>query len=135
MSLSVRVIAPDGITWEGSADSVTIPIPSGEMGILPGHVSMTTSIDVGVTIVRSDSRQISICVMGGFAQIENDEILLLSHGSQLGEQVDRTAAQADLEAAQNQLEHASNSSERYRARATIRKAKARLKAAGGVVAT
>lgn len=135
MSLSVRVIAPDGITWEGSAESVTLPTPSGEMGILPGHASLTTSIETGVMRIRDGSRQISICLMGGFAQIEADEILLLSHGSQLGEQVDRKAAQADLEAAQDQLEHASNSGERSRARATIRKAQARLKAAGSVAAT
>ncbi|WP_071518763.1 ATP synthase F1 subunit epsilon [Geitlerinema sp. PCC 9228] len=135
MSLNVRVIAPDGITWEGSAESVTIPTPGGEMGILPGHASLTTSIDTGVMTIRNGSHPIAICLMGGFAQIEGDEILLLSHGSQLGEQIDPATAQADLEAAQNQLERASNSSERSRARATIRQAQARLKAAGGMATT
>ena len=48
MSLTLRVLAPDQNVFDGSADEVILPSTTGQLGILTGHISMLTAIDVGV---------------------------------------------------------------------------------------
>ena len=54
MSLTLRVLAPDQNVFDGSADEVILPSTTGQLGILPGHISLLTAIDVGVLRVRSN---------------------------------------------------------------------------------
>ncbi|MGB5239562.1 MAG: F0F1 ATP synthase subunit epsilon, partial [Prochlorococcaceae cyanobacterium] len=48
MTLNLRVLAPDQSVFDGLADEVILPSISGQVGILTGHVSMLTALDVGV---------------------------------------------------------------------------------------
>ena len=43
MSLNIRVIAPDGLIWDTSADEVVLPSLTGQLGILTGHAPLITS--------------------------------------------------------------------------------------------
>ena len=54
MSLTLRVLAPDQNIFDGSADEVILPSTTGQLGILPGHISLLTAIDVGVLRVRAN---------------------------------------------------------------------------------
>jgi len=54
MSLTLRVLAPDQNVFDGSADEVILPSTTGQLGILTGHISMLTAIDVGVFACSSE---------------------------------------------------------------------------------
>jgi len=69
MSLTLRVLAPDQNVFDGSADEVILPSTTGQLGILPGHISLLTAIDVGVLRVRANGGWNSIALMGGFAEV------------------------------------------------------------------
>ena len=45
MSLTLRVLATDQNVFDGSADEVILPSTTGQLGILPGHISLLTAID------------------------------------------------------------------------------------------
>ena len=77
MSLTLRVLAPDQSVFDGSADEVILPSTTGQLGILPGHVSLLAALDVGVLRVRADGDWKSIALMGGFAEVEADDVTVV----------------------------------------------------------
>ena len=94
MSLTLRVLAPDQNVFDGSADEVILPSTTGQLGILPGHISLLTAVDTGVLRVRSNTSWSSIALMGGFAEVDADEVTILVNKAELGSSIDAAAAAA-----------------------------------------
>ena len=99
MSLTLRVLAPDQNVFDGSADEVILPSTTGQLGILPGHISLLTAIDVGVLRVRAQGGWSSIALMGGFAEVDSDEVTVLVNNAELGSSIDGNVAEADFQKA------------------------------------
>lgn len=130
--LTVRIVTPEGIVWQGLAQFVILPCKDGEMGILRGHVAITAMIDVGVLKVRSNNEVLSFCIQTGFAQVEADEIIVLVNQAELGNNINPEQAQNTLELAMTNSDQALNKLEKFQAKTALKVAKARLKAAQGV---
>ncbi len=131
MSLTLRVLAPDQSVFDGTADEVILPSTTGLLGILPGHISMVPAIEIGVLRVLTNGNWNSIALMGGFAEVEANEVTVLVNSAELGDKIDPTAAEADLEKAKNefnQVEAQSNSTEKVKAQQNLNRARARLQA-------
>ncbi|MFZ0408023.1 MAG: ATP synthase F1 subunit epsilon [Cyanobium sp.] len=132
MTLTLRVLAPDQSVFDGSADEVILPSISGQVGILTGHVSLLTALDSGVLRVREGSTWSSIALMGGFAEVEANEVTVLVNAAELGSSIDPAAAEKALEAAQQtaaSLEGQAASPAKVKAQQALAQAKARLAAA------
>ena len=131
MSLTLRVLAPDQSVFDGTAEEVILPSTTGLLGILPGHISMVTALDIGVLRVLNNGSWDSIALMGGFAEVEANEVTVLVNSAELGTKIDPTTAEADLEKAKNefnQLEAQNNSTEKVKAQQNLNRARARLQA-------
>jgi F-type H+-transporting ATPase subunit epsilon len=134
MTLTVRVISPDRTVWDAEAEEVILPSTTGQLGILSGHAPLMTALDVGVMRVRPQKGWEAIAVMGGFAEVENDEVTILVRGAERGDSIDKEAAKAEFEDAQAKVNAAPDDRrEALQARQSLRRARARLQAAGGVV--
>ena len=131
MSLTLRVLAPDQSVFDGTVDEVILPSTTGLVGILPGHISMVTALDTGVLRVLINGNWNSIALMGGFAEVEANDVTVLVNSAELGENIDSSAAEKDLEQATvklSQLESAGNSTEKIKAKEQLNKARARVQA-------
>ena len=131
MSLTLRVLAPDKSVFDGAAEEIILPSTTGLLGILPGHISMVTAIDTGVLRVLNNGNWDSIALMGGFAEVESNEVTVLVNGAELGSSIDPAAAEAELEEAKVQftkLEGAETSPEKVKAKENLDKARARFQA-------
>ena len=131
MSITLRVLAPDKSVFDGKAEEVILPSTSGLVGILPGHISMVTAIEIGVLRVKNQGKWASIALMGGFAEVESDDVTVLVNGAELGKNIDQTSAEKELEAAKtefNQFEGQSVSTEKVKAQEKLNRARARLQA-------
>ncbi|MCY7321251.1 MAG: F0F1 ATP synthase subunit epsilon [Phormidesmis sp. CAN_BIN36] len=137
MALTVRVIAPDKTVWDSSAEEVILPSTTGQLGILSGHAPLLTALETGVMRVRSaDKTWVPIALMGGFAEVENNEVIVLVNGAERGDSIDRDAARAaytEAESRYNQLQQSTNKQEQIQATQAMKRARARLQAAGGGV--
>jgi F-type H+-transporting ATPase subunit epsilon len=130
MSLTVRVIAPDKTVWDGTADEVILPSTTGQVGILTGHAPMITALDIAVMQVKSGKdKWTKIALMGGFAEVDENEVTVLVNGAELGEQIDTQAAKTALTAAEQQASQAASKEEQIEATQALKKAKVRLQAA------
>ena len=131
MSLTLRVLAPDQSVFDGTAEEVILPSTTGLLGILPGHISMVTAIDIGVLRVLSNGNWNSIALMGGFAEVEANEVTVLVNGAELGNKIDATSAETELEEAKskfNQFEGQVNSTDKVKAQQNLSRARARVMA-------
>ena len=131
MSLTLRVLAPDQGVFDGKVEEVILPSTTGLLGILPGHISMVTALDIGVLRVLSNGNWNSIALMGGFAEVESDEITVLVNGAELGSQIDSSQAEIDLEKAKSeyqQFESEPQSTQKYKAVEQLSRARARFQA-------
>ena len=72
MSISLKVLAPNKNVYQGEAEEVILPSTTGQLGVLPGHISLVTAIDIGVLRLRKNSQWKSIALMGGFAEIGSE---------------------------------------------------------------
>nr|QWK43684.1 CF1 subunit epsilon [Desmarestia aculeata] len=80
MSLNIRVIAPDGLIWDTTTDEVVLPSLTGQLGILTGHAPLITALEIGILRIKVNSSWTPIIVLGGFAVIKNDEVIVLISG-------------------------------------------------------
>ncbi len=136
MTLSVRVITPDKIVWDDEAQEVILPSTTGQLGILTGHVPLLTALNIGVVRVRPGKDWKTIAVMGGFAEVENNEVKILVNGAEAGEKINKDTAQKEWNEAQTRLEEANRSGDRrelIQAQQNWKRARARFQAAGGFI--
>jgi len=131
MSLTLRVLAPDQNVFDGTVDEVILPSTTGLLGILPGHISMVTALDTGVLRVLNNGAWDSIALMGGFAEVESNDITVLVNAAELGSKINSSEAEKELEKAEAeflQLEGESNSPEKLKAKQNLNRARARVQA-------
>ena len=131
MSITLKVLAPNQNVFEGEAEEVILPSTTGQLGVLPGHISLVTAIDIGVLRLRSNSKWISIALMGGFAEIESDEVTVLVNSAEIGSQINTQNAEEDLsnaKAALGKFSENEKSPEKIKAIGEVSKAQARIQA-------
>ncbi len=137
MTLTVRVVAPDKTVWDATAEEVILPSTTGQVGILSGHAPLLTALDTAVMRVRPNSNRewIAIALMGGFAEVENNEVTILVNGAERGDTINLETARTaytQAEAKLNQLANA-NRQEQIQADQAFKRARARFQAPGGMV--
>ena len=136
MVLSVKVITPDQTVWDDQVEEIILPSTTGQLGILSGHAPLLTALEVGVLRVRPGKEWKTIALMGGFAEVEDDEIKILVNGAELGDDIDQDAARSEYEQAQTRLQTVENGDDRQekiQAENSMKKARARFQASGGTV--
>lgn len=128
MTLNIRVIAPDKTVWDANAEEVILPSSTGQLGILKGHIPLLTALDIGVMRVRIDREWQPIILLGGFAEIEDDNITILVNGAEKADNININDAQNNLEESTIALANAKSNKDKIEATQNLRKARARIQA-------
>ena len=136
MSLTLKVITPDKTVWSDRVEEIVLPSTTGQLGILSGHAPLLSALDIGVMRIRPGKDWQSIALMGGFAEVENNEVKVLVNGAEMGESIEKESARTEYEQAQTRFNEADKGSDRLakiQATQSLKRARARFQAAGGVV--
>jgi F-type H+-transporting ATPase subunit epsilon len=81
--LTVSVISPEAIVFEGTTESVVAPAFDGDVGILTGHAPMMTLLGKGELRLGSGGGS-RFRVEGGFLQVVEDQVRVVTeHASKL----------------------------------------------------
>ena len=136
MTLTVRVISPDKTVWDAAAEELVLPSTTGQLGILTGHAPLLSALDTGVMRVRSGKDWVAIALMGGFAEVENNDVTILVNGAERGDKINLEEARTaynEAESRLNQVQSGGNRQEQIQATQALKRARARFQAAGGMV--
>lgn len=128
MPLNVELVSAERKVWTGQADFVVARTLDGEIGILPGHVSLLGVLAEGFTVKVSGGDAgdgIQAAVHGGFLSVSHNDVAILAEIAELSSEIDVARARAALERASATTEDETPGNDSAAARA-----RARLAAAG-----
>ena len=92
--LSLEVVTPFRTVLNEDVDSVTLPGIEGEMGILPEHVPLLTTLDAGImSYVNSSGSTQAIAVHWGYAQVDGNNVRVLAELAETAGEIDLPRAQ------------------------------------------
>lgn len=76
--MRVTVISPEAAVFDGDAESVVAPAFDGEIGILPNHAPLMTTLGRGTLVVRTAGTVRRFDVQGGFLQVVKNRVRVLA---------------------------------------------------------
>jgi F-type H+-transporting ATPase subunit epsilon len=94
MPIRCEIVSQDRMVFEGDADIVVIPGTDGEMGILPNHAPLLTTLKIGIIKVRSGGKEEIFTVAGGVAEVQPDIVTVLADAAENVEEIDVARAEA-----------------------------------------
>ena len=130
MPIRCEIVSQDRIVFQGDADMVLLPGTDGEMGILPHHAPLLTTLKYGIIKVRAQGTETIFTVAGGIAEIQPDILTVLADAAENVEEIDVQRAEAARKRAEESLaKGVPADSENYlRIEAALRKSNLRLDA-------
>lgn len=128
MTLQVQVVSPERILWSGEADRVVTRVEEGgDIAFLTGHTTYLGQLGSGVTEIATPGGEVvKVAVHGGFVEVSDDRVSLLSDQAELATDIDLQRARAAKERAEVLLRGGDDEE----AAAAARRAEVRLRAAG-----
>lgn len=130
--LTLRVITPDHIVLDTQADSVRVPAVDGSMGFLPRHANLVAALEVGLLSWREGGKEQSLFLSGGFVEVRQDTVRVVSEAGEPPAKIDVERAQAAEKRARERLDQGRESAasiDLLRAELALRRAQFRLRAA------
>ena len=78
MTIYCEIVTQERIVFQGDADLVTLPGEAGEIGILPKHSPLLTTLKYGIIKVRLAEAENIFTVFGGVAEVQPDQVTILA---------------------------------------------------------
>jgi F-type H+-transporting ATPase subunit epsilon len=88
MPIRCEIVSQDRVVYQGDVDMVILPGTGGEMGILPHHAPVLTTLKFGVVKVRRAGSEQIFAVAGGVAEVQPDLITVLADAAENVEEID-----------------------------------------------
>jgi len=131
-SITLRVITPEKIVLDTVASAVVVPGVDGQIGILPRHAPMVAALGPGPLSYTSGGVRESLFVAGGFAEVRQDTLRVVTEASERPSEIDVDRARKAAERARERLHtkvHVAEELDALRAELALRRAIMRQKTA------
>jgi F-type H+-transporting ATPase subunit epsilon len=128
-AVQVQLVSPEQVLYEGDADMVVARTTGGgDIAFLPAHAAFLGALATWpVRILQSDGTEVRAAVHGGFVEVSNDTVTVLTDVSELPEQIDVARATEARDRAQQALAADADDED---AAAALQRAEVRLEVAG-----
>src|SRR5512143_1708502 len=93
MTIRCEIVSQDRVVFQGDVDIVVLPGAAGEMGILPHHAPVLTTLKYGFIRVRHTGKEEIFAVAGGVAEVQPDVVTVLADAAENVEEIDVVRAQ------------------------------------------
>jgi F-type H+-transporting ATPase subunit epsilon len=129
-----ELATPTRLMVSTEVDEVVAPGTEGYFGVLPGHAAFLTTLGAGDLTYRQGRQEQHVAVVGGFAEVGGDHVIVLAEVAERPEEIDRTRAERARQRAEQRLSGrsptgASEEIDYTRAAAALARALARLQVA------
>lgn len=125
-TLQVAVVTGEKEVYRGEADMVIAPGVEGEMGILPEHAALLTSLKLGEMRIKLGGAEDNLFISGGFLEVYNNVVTVLADVAEQSEDINEERAQAARQRAQERLANVQDERERARLNGDLARAVTRL---------
>jgi F-type H+-transporting ATPase subunit epsilon len=104
MPLHLEIVTPERLAYEGEVDAVTVPGSEGELGILPHHAPLVSTLGVGELRIRKGGEVEFFAIAGGFLQVRPDKVVVMAETADMASEIDLEKAQEARREAERALE-------------------------------
>jgi F-type H+-transporting ATPase subunit epsilon len=126
-TLHVEVVTAERSLYSGEASEVAAPGGLGQLGILPHHAALLTTLKPGTLEIRSNGSEETFFVSGGFLEVSNNKVTILADTAENAENIDEARAQEARRRAEERLRDVRSNTERAEAQAALQRAINRLR--------
>lgn len=127
--LKIQIITPEKVVFEGEAYGISLPGIDGELTILSDHIPLIALLKSGEITLHSKNSKRHMAIHGGFFEVLNNRVKILTDSAELEEDIDERRAQEALERARIAKQQAKDSVLDAEAAAAIERALVRLRLA------
>jgi F-type H+-transporting ATPase subunit epsilon len=103
MPIRVEIVSEDRAVFEGEADIVIVPGVNGEMGILPNHAPLISTLGFGICRVRTAGVEEVFTISGGVVEVQPNIVTVLASAAENVEEIDIARAEAARQRAEEIL--------------------------------
>jgi F-type H+-transporting ATPase subunit epsilon len=128
--LRLDVVTAERRVFSEDVDIVIAPGSEGELGILPRHAALMTTLQPGVLRARIGGDEIDLAIGGGFLEVRDNRVLVLADSAERAEEIDIERARAAEERARQLLaERSTQTVDLLQVEGALRRSQIRLKVA------
>jgi F-type H+-transporting ATPase subunit epsilon len=128
-TMHVDVVTAERKLYSGEADAVQAPGSEGQLGILPRHAALLTTLAPGALSIRLSGAEEAIFISGGFLEVSNNTVTVLADAAEHAEDIDQARAEEARCRAQERLAQTQSNVERAQLQAELQRAISRLRVA------
>ena len=103
MPIRCEIVSQDRMVYEGDVDIVVLPGTEGEMGVLPLHAPLLTTLKFGLIKIRTKSEEQVFTVAGGVAEIQPKIVTILADAAENVQEIDIARAETARKRAEEAL--------------------------------
>lgn len=127
--LRLQVVTAERVTFDDDVDIVVAPGSLGQLGILPMHAPLLTTLGVGPLRVRQGSEETVLALTGGFLEVRDNRVIVLAEAAERAEDIDTARAETARQRALTALKEAKTSTDSLLAAQALQRSLIRLKVA------
>ena len=129
-TIKLDIVAAEGVVWSGDVEEVIAPGVEGQLGILPHHAPLMTTLQAGELRAKVGGEEVCIVISGGFLEVRPDKVVILADAAERAEDIDVCRAEEAKQRAEQRLAEGRGAGlDEARVEAALRRAMARLKVA------
>ena len=122
-SFPLKIVTPDGLQFDGTAEELIVRTTSGDLGILAGHINCVAPLGMGQALVLSNGQKRYAACIGGMVSVVNGQVTLVPTTFEWSDKINVSRAEASEQRANAVLK------DKNATDTEIRLAEARLKRA------
>ena len=104
MPLQLDIVTPEKLAYSDEVDAVTLPGSEGELGVLPHHAPLISTLGAGELRLRKSGVEESFAIVGGFLQVLPDKVVVMAETADMASEIDLERAQEARRQAEQALE-------------------------------
>ncbi len=130
MSIRCDIVSQDRQVYSGEADMIIVPGIQGEMGILPNHAPLLSTLKFGILKVRYKGQEIIFTISGGVIEVQPDLVTVMADAAENVQEIDISRAEAAKRRAEELLKQGlpADSDSYLKIEAALRRSNLRLQA-------
>jgi F-type H+-transporting ATPase subunit epsilon len=101
--VNLEVVTPEQAVLAEEVDEVVLPGEAGQMGVLPGHLPLLSTLSIGEMVVHSDGEKRKFVIEGGLVEVLDDKVSVITKGCQGIEEIDIENARDELKEAEKEI--------------------------------
>jgi F-type H+-transporting ATPase subunit epsilon len=128
--LMLEIVTPEKLAFSGKVEEVTVPGSEGEFGVLRGHASLLSSIQIGELSYTKDNKRTCYAVDTGYAEVLQSKVTILVEGAERSDMIDKDQVRKEKADAEARLAKMAKEDQDYEiVKAAVTKADMRLRVA------